>query len=261
MRLLAATPGEVVEQADGVGDVTADGVLGQVPLRAQMRLVAGQHLGERGRQRRARVSAVPWPCGNRPFRRRKRASKRAAPGPPRAGPFRPAARAAASRYPSTARGRPVPARAAPSTSRTSQPATGPAARGSTPIRTGQASSTRTARSESPSRGRGGPLDRRGEVVADASDGVDHVGGRRRPAVAPQLLLAEQLVAADAHRRGDRAGHDEHRTAELRRPPGGGLRPGAGGRLDHDRAAGAARRSAGCGRGTGAAAVRTPGATR
>jgi hypothetical protein len=55
VHLLAPAAHEVVEQEDGVGDVAADRVLGQIALAAQVVLVAGESLGEGGRQRSARL--------------------------------------------------------------------------------------------------------------------------------------------------------------------------------------------------------------
>ena len=77
--LRAAPPDEVVEQPDRVGDVAADGVLGQVALGAQVLLVPGQRLRQRRRQRRPCVSGPGGHPRNRAAARPARQA--AAPGP------------------------------------------------------------------------------------------------------------------------------------------------------------------------------------
>ena len=74
-----APPGEVLQQPDGVGDVPADRVRGQVALGAQVVLVPVQGLRQRRWQRGARVCCPGGHPGT--VRRRRGDRQAAAPGP------------------------------------------------------------------------------------------------------------------------------------------------------------------------------------
>ena len=144
-----------------------------------------------------------------------------------------------------------------STSSTSQPATAASRSGLTPVRTGQASSTRRREVGQPVPGPRGPLRRLGEVDADAAHRLDHVRGRRDQ----RRLDARGRGAA----RGSRPTSPRSPAPARPAPAGRAAAPAwpspghpTGPPPRRPPCPGSGRRSAGCAPGTGAAAARSPG---
>ena len=111
----------------------------------------------------------------------------------------------------------------------------------------------------PGRGRraagSSPRRRLAASATEVADQVEHVG---RAGDQGGAACCGQLVAAGRHGRGDRPGHGHHRPGQLAACPAVFSAPLRSRGLDHDRARGRARRSPGCGRGTGAGSAREPG---